>query len=117
MGLGPGAHGRLTLDGVRTATVAHRAVNDYAAGGEAGQPWSELDALTPRDAAEERLLLGLRTVEGAPMSLLATLGLSVGTSPAADLMTDGFLTVTNNRLVATARGRPVLDGVLKALLV
>ncbi|WP_374275134.1 radical SAM family heme chaperone HemW [Brevundimonas sp.] len=117
LGLGPGAHGRLTLDGVRTATVARRAVADYAAGVEAGEPWSERDALTPRDAAEERLLLGLRTVEGAPMSLLETLGLSVGTSPAADLMSDGFLTVTNNRLVATARGRPVLDGVLKALLV
>ena len=29
LGLGPGAHGRLTLDGVRTATVAHRRIGEH----------------------------------------------------------------------------------------
>ncbi len=116
LGLGPGAHGRLTLDGVRTATVAHRRIADYVAGVATQAPWAERDALSSADAAEERLLLGLRTVEGVPTSLLAELNLSPASPPVSDLIADGFLTVSSGRLIATARGRPVLDGVLKALL-
>lgn len=116
LGLGPGAHGRLTLDGARTATVAHRRIEDYIAGVSAGTAWAEQDRLSPVDAAEERLLLGLRTVEGAPASLLADLGLSLETGSAAELTAGGFLRVQAGRLIATATGRPVLDGVLKALL-
>lgn len=116
LGLGPGAHGRLTLDGVRTATVAHRRIADYVSGVASGAPWSDREALSPRDAAEERLLLGLRTTEGAPAALLKALDLSGEDGPVADLVAEGFLTMRAGRLIATPRGRPVLDGVLKALL-
>lgn len=116
LGLGPGAHGRLTMAGVRTATVAHRKVYDYIEGVRRGTPWSEEDPLQQAAAAEERLLLGLRTLEGAPVALLAPLGLSVSSGPPAELIADGFLIEMNGRLVATDQGRPVLDGVLKALL-
>ena len=116
LGLGPGAHGRLTLDGVRTATVAHRRIGDYVAGVPAGAPWSERTALSPVDAAEECILLGLRTVEGVPLAVLGALGLTPATPPLADLLADGFLALSEERLAATPRGRPVLDGVLKALL-
>ena len=34
----------------------------------------------------------------------------------ADLIADGFLMLNAGRLIATDQGRPVLDGVLKALL-
>ena len=116
LGLGPGAHGRLTLGGVRTATVAHRRIADYVAGVEAGAAWSDREDLTPADAAEERLLLALRTTEGAPADLLSALDLSLETAPVLDLIADGFLTLRRGRLIATERGRPVLDGVLKVLL-
>ena len=117
LGLGPGAHGRLTLDGVRTATVAHRRIGDYVAGVRVGSPWTERAALSPAEAAEERVLLGLRTVEGAALADLGTLGRSPDTGPLADLLASGFLALSGDRVAATARGRPVLDGVLKALLV
>ena len=116
LGVGPGAHGRLTLDGARTATVAHRRIGDYVAGVSAGAPWSERASLTPAEAAEERTLLGLRTLEGAALSDLQTLGRSRDRGPLADLLADGFLALSGARIVATPRGRPVLDGVLKALL-
>ena len=116
LGLGPGAHGRLTLEGVRTATVAHRRIADYVAGVARQEPWFEREALETRDAAEERLLLGLRTVEGASRDLLGALDMSPETAPLADLIADGFLSLAEGRLAATDRGRPVLDGVLKALL-
>jgi oxygen-independent coproporphyrinogen-3 oxidase len=116
LGLGPGAHGRLTLDGERTAVVAHRRIVDYGAGVAAGAPWVERETLDAPGAAEELVLLGLRTVEGVPLSLLQTLGLSETTGPLADLIADGFLSLQDNGVAATARGRPLLDAVLKALL-
>ncbi|MBU4137310.1 MAG: radical SAM family heme chaperone HemW, partial [Alphaproteobacteria bacterium] len=114
LGLGPGAHGRLTLDGARTATVAHRGIGAYVAGVAAGTPWSERETQSPRDAAEEKILLGLRTVEGVALADLATLGRTVEAEPLAGLIGDGFLVVEAERVRATAAGRPVLDGVLKA---
>jgi oxygen-independent coproporphyrinogen-3 oxidase len=116
LGLGPGAHGRLTLDGERTAVVAHRRIVDYGAGVAAGAPRHAPHPLDAPGAAEELVLLGLRTVEGVPLSLLQTLGLSETTGPLADLIADGFLSLQDNGVAATARGRPLLDAVLKALL-
>ena len=117
LGLGPGAHGRLTLQGARTATVAHRGIGAYVAGVAAGTPWSEQETQSARDAAEERVLLGLRTVEGVALDALAMLGRTADAEPLAGLIADGFLAVDADRLRATAAGRPVLDGVLRALLV
>ena len=114
IGVGPGAHGRLTLDGVRTATVAHRRIADYIAGVGDDVPWSERDALSADDAAEERLMLGLRTEEGVPVSLLDHVG---ARDAAKALIADGFLEFVENRIRATRVGRPVLDAVLRALLV
>jgi len=116
LGIGPGAHGRLTLDGVRTSTVAHRGVADYVAGVASGTPWAEQTALSSIEAAEEKVLLGLRTVEGVPLSVLAELELSPEQGCLSELIDDGFLTLSDGRVAATARGRPVLDAVLKALL-
>jgi len=113
VGIGPGAHGRLTLHGLRTATVAHRRIADYVEGVAAGTPWSEQETLDPRAAAEERLLLGLRTVEGVALTDLAALDL---TARVDGLVGDGFLALADGRVAATATGRPVLDAVLKALL-
>ncbi len=113
VGIGPGAHGRLTLDGVRVATVAHKRIGPYVEGVAAGTPWSDQEALDSRAAAEERLLLGLRTVEGVAVDDLAALDL---TGRVEDLVEDGFLAVADGRVAATAKGRPVLDAVLKALL-
>jgi len=117
LGLGPGAHGRLTLQGARTATVAHRGIGAYVAGVAAGTPWSERETQSDRDAAEEKVLLGLRTVEGVALDALTMLGRSADAEPLAGLISDGFLAVDADRLRATAAGRPVLDGVLRALLV
>ena len=113
LGLGPGAHGRLTLDGARTATVAHRRIGDYVSGVAEGRPWIGCEALDAVGAAEERILLGLRTVEGAPAGAFEALGVW---ARVVELAADGFLTVEARRVVATEKGRPVLDGVLKALL-
>jgi putative oxygen-independent coproporphyrinogen III oxidase len=116
LGLGPGAHGRLSLGGVRTATVAHRRIAAYVEGVGRGEPWSERETLDAIEAAEERVLLGLRTVEGVPFRALEPLGLAAGDPRIVDLAAAGMVEVAGGYLIATARGRPVLDSVLKALL-
>ena len=63
------------------------------------------------------MLLGLRTVEGVARADLAALGRTAEAEPLAGLIADGFLAVDADRVRATAAGRPVLDGVLRALLV
>jgi oxygen-independent coproporphyrinogen-3 oxidase len=116
VGVGPGAHGRLTLGGVRTATAAHKGIRPYIEGVALGTPWAERQGQSTPEAAEERVLLGLRTVEGAPLADLTALGRGVGHAALTELTAEGFLILHGARVIATPRGRPVLDGVLRALL-
>jgi len=112
LGLGPGAHGRLTASGVRTATEAVRAIPDYIrAVAETGTGLSMAEPLSPLEVAEERLLMGLRTVEGVPLAELEPLTLS----RLPELQEAGFVHVAGGRLHATAEGRPVLDRVIEEL--
>jgi oxygen-independent coproporphyrinogen-3 oxidase len=112
LGVGPGAHGRLTAPGVRTAIETARAIPDYLVRvRETGTGISLVEALDPAEAAEERLLMGLRTVEGVSLAELAPLPLS----KLSDLAEAGFVRVGDDRLFATAQGRPVLDRVIREL--
>ena len=112
VGAGPGAHGRITLNGARTATIAHRRIADYvAAVCASGAGWAEREALSPRSRAEERLLMGLRTVEGVALNELDALPLK----RLPDLVSQGLVVQTAGRLRATAAGRLLLDRVTALL--
>jgi putative oxygen-independent coproporphyrinogen III oxidase len=112
IGVGPGAHGRLTLAGERVATVAPDAIEDYVARVRRRGSGSEPETLDRRDAAIERLLMGLRTVEGVAVSDLAPLAIPAQRWEALD----GLVRSCDGRLIATAAGRPVLDRVIAELL-
>jgi oxygen-independent coproporphyrinogen-3 oxidase len=117
VGAGPGAHGRLTLGGARMATEAPRAIADYlkqVARTELG--WADREPMGAEDAAEERLLMGLRSVEGVGWGEVAPLGLTPRHPRVAELAEDGLI-AAGERLVATAKGRPILDWVTKRLIV
>ena len=110
VGAGPGAHGRLTLDGVRTATTSARRVGDYLALVErSGTGLAEREALSPRDAALERLLMGLRTDEGVALAELAPIGLDPADPRLSAFAELGLISLGQGRIVATAAGRRVLD--------
>jgi oxygen-independent coproporphyrinogen-3 oxidase len=110
VGAGPGAHGRLTLDGARTATVAEAKVETYVrAVAETGTGWASSEALGRREAAEERLLMGLRTLEGVGLEEVAALGLGPDAAVVRDLVGAGLLNAAGGRLTATPGGRLVLD--------
>jgi putative oxygen-independent coproporphyrinogen III oxidase len=108
LGVGPGAHGRLTVGGRRWATRAADRIAGYVAAVEAcGSGLAERLQLSVREVALERLLMGLRTIEGVALAELEPLGLEVGAL--GELQNAGLLLVVGGRLFATRRGRPVLD--------
>jgi len=122
VGAGPGAHGRLTLDGVKHATRQKKAPESWLAAVEAnGHGTEETLALSPEQRGEEMLMMGLRLAEGIPRrrfraelgvepeALLAPVGL-------ARLIEGGFVTLDADRLAATTEGRQRLNAVLAMLL-
>jgi oxygen-independent coproporphyrinogen-3 oxidase len=115
VGAGPGAHGRLTLADGRFASEAARKVSDYIArvkGGGTG--FASIEALTPREAAVERLLLGLRIDDGVGWPELAALGLEASSPVVGHLAQEGLVEARPERLAATRRGRAVLDSLVAA---
>jgi putative oxygen-independent coproporphyrinogen III oxidase len=109
VGVGPGAHGRLALTEGRAATTAHRAIKDYVAAVVQTGVGFERELLSPEEAAEERLVLGLRIDDGVGFDEMAPLGLAPGLAKVRDLVEAGLLVDDPNRLRATREGRLVLD--------
>ncbi|HJV43178.1 radical SAM family heme chaperone HemW [Caulobacter sp.] len=109
VGVGPGAHGRLALPEGRAATTAHRAIADYVAAVATTGVGFEREILTRQEAAEERLVLGLRIDDGVAFAEMAPLGLTPDLPKVRDLVEAGLLAADPNRLRATRGGRLVLD--------
>jgi len=121
LGIGPGAHGRLTLGGVKHATRQHRAPERWLAEVEAtGSGREEIAALDRDTVVAEMLMMGLRLAEGIDRARLEQAAggevEALFTDTLPRLVEGGFLTLDSNRLAATAAGRQRLDAVLAALL-
>ncbi|PZQ62182.1 MAG: coproporphyrinogen III oxidase [Phenylobacterium zucineum] len=116
VGVGPGAHGRLTQAEGRLATRAHDRPGDYIrAVGEAGTGFAERELLTAAEAAEERIISGLRIMDGIPFGDVAALGLSAAHPEVRHLVGLGLLADDTDRLRATPAGRQVLNSLSTAL--
>lgn len=112
-GIGPGAHGRLTLNGARWSTEAPRAPGAWLAAIEADEVIVEQrQELTAHQTLEERLLMGLRLRKGIPWSDVK----SVLSNNISELSSNGLLSTANETLKLTAKGRPLLNAVLRQLL-
>ena len=115
-GIGPGAHGRLTLGGGRWATETERRPERWLAQVErTGSGAGTETVLGPGEAAAELLMMGLRLGEGVSLARLQALGGRPDPARVAALEADGLVWQGDGRLGATARGRLVLNGVLRAL--
>ncbi len=118
-GIGPGAHGRLTVNGWRMATEAPKQPGAWlhqVESGEAGElPRSSSIAW---DQAAEYLLMSLRLDEGSDMERFRTIsGRSLPLAKLAELVEDGLLQIDGNRVRTTRPGRLLLNAILRELLV
>ena len=117
LGVGPGAHGRITVGGERFATCAERGVGAYIARTKAaGVGFASREGLGARDVAIERLLLGLRIDEGVAWRDLAALGLAQSAPVVVDLAEQGLVEAGDRHLIATRKGRAVLDSLVSTLV-
>jgi putative oxygen-independent coproporphyrinogen III oxidase len=121
VGVGPGAHGRLTRAGAKFATRQYRLPEKWLAAVEAtGIGLEETVAIEHDSAIEEMLMMGMRLVEGVSRTRLERIaGRDAETllgGNLAHLIEAGFITLDTERLAATAAGRQRLNAVLAALL-
>jgi len=118
IGIGPGAHGRLTFNGVRYETEAPKDPNTWVNAilenntGEIprrGQSHTE--------HADEYLMMGLRVTNGIDLKRYEKIAKSsLNTKKVAQLSEFGLIKVADNRLIATPRGVPLLNAIIRELL-
>jgi putative oxygen-independent coproporphyrinogen III oxidase len=117
-GIGPGAHGRLDIDGVRHATSTEKRPEAWLMRVETnGHGVVVDDLLNSEERADEFLLMGLRLAEGIdPRRYLALSGRPLDPRRIALLREEGAISVdADGRLRVTQAGFPVLDAVVADL--
>ena len=117
-GIGPGAHGRLDINGSRHATMAEKRPEAWLMRVEAnGHGVITNDVLNSAERADEFLLMGLRLVEGIdPRRYAALAGRPLNPRRIALLREEGAIVVDGDgRLRVTQAGFPVLDAVVADL--
>ena len=121
-GIGPGAHGRLTLEGGKWATRAHRAPELWMQRVEKdGHGAHEMEAVDAAARGREMLMMGLRLMEGVCLEKFkreAQTGFSdfVNNKRAELLVEEGLLEISSASVSATQKGRQRLDSLLAYLL-
>jgi len=117
-GIGPGAHGRLDIDGTRHAIATEKRPEAWLMRVEAnGHGIVTDDRLNSEERADEFLLMGLRLAEGIDPRRYATLaGRALDPRRIALLREEGAIAVdAGGRLRVTKAGFPVLDAVVADL--
>ena len=117
-GVGPGAHGRITVGGRRYATETEKRPEAWLMRVEAGGHGLIVDEkLTPGETADEYLLMGLRLAEGIdPQRFTAIAGRTLDPKRVSILQGEGAVeTTADGRLRVTQSGFPLLDAVVADL--
>jgi oxygen-independent coproporphyrinogen-3 oxidase len=117
-GIGPGAHGRLTIDNGRIATETERRPETWLMRvEETGTGLIVEEKLTSGEAADEYLLMGLRLAEGIDLARYSALsGRNLNPRRISILCNEGAVeTTADGRLRVTQSGFPLLDAVVADL--
>lgn len=111
VGIGPGAHGRLTFGEKRFATSTQLAPGAWLSAVETGDG-GELprDELSRCEIYEEAVMMGLRVSGGIAEQFLDN------RNKINMLVTDGLIERHEGMIRTTARGRPLLNAILRELL-
>ncbi len=117
IGIGPGAHGRLTLNGSKMATECYSNPNRWLTGVASGTSEKPRETLSPQEQATEFLLMGLRVKEGISIDRFEKIGGVPLSRDTLDHLTDiGMIEVSGDRLTVKNQGVMVLNAVIEALM-
>ncbi len=117
VGIGPGAHGRLTLGGKRWATSAPLSPLAWLSQiREFGHGELPREQLSCSEQAVEYLMMSLRLTEGTDMRRLSLLrGRQLDNRAVAELVDLGLIERDEHRIRATAKGRLLLNAIIRRL--
>ncbi len=117
IGIGPGAHGRITLGQHRYATETRLAPNAWLQDVAAGNGEAHRTAVSPRDQGIEYVMMGLRLVDGISHQRYRTItGHDIDQTALDHLSEIQMIRVDGDRIRATRDGRTVLNSVIATLL-
>lgn len=117
VGIGPGAHGRLTLESRRFATETELNPLKWLLNVEKlGSGETLRDTLPLQEQALEYLMMSLRLSEGTDLVRYKGMGGVLSNEAMQDLKDLGLIEFDETRLRATFKGRPVLNGLLRNLI-
>lgn len=112
VGVGPGAHGRLTLGDTRYATESLKQPEAWLRAATAGSAETARDPLTQQDIAYERLIMGMRLREGLEFSDVSDV---IDHARLKVLLRSGHVWCVEDRIGATNTGRPLLNHIISQL--
>lgn len=115
IGIGPGAHGRITIGDFKYATKQYRAPETWLQKVFAGSGEQEREVLTLPTQQSEALMMGLRLVDGVNINKLP-LPFDITTERWQNVIDEGYAVLDNNRLRLTAAGRIRLNAILAYIL-
>ncbi|WP_370399635.1 radical SAM family heme chaperone HemW [Sulfitobacter sp. JB4-11] len=117
LGIGPGAHGRVTQAARKYATEAFSNPNRWLSGTQTGETEKPRLVLSAEDQAQEFLLMGLRLKEGIDTARYAAIaGQPLSERRLAELVDLGMISSTKDRLIVSDQGFMVLNAVIEALM-
>ncbi len=117
IGVGPGAHGRLSVGGSRYASEAERQPAAYIANVQAlASGWSEASKLYPLDAARELLAMGLRPAGGIDRRRIEALsGKPLAQDKIDVFVSEGWMIEAGSVIALTPSGRLLADALTAEL--
>ena len=118
LGIGPGAHGRLTDGQGRTTTHRRHRAPEIWRGmvREKGEGTADAGVLSEEDRVTELVMMGLRLTEGLSLAKFPRLEESLDAEGLAEMIEDGFLERRDAFLRATPKGRLLLNSLIEKIL-
>ena len=118
VGIGPGAHGRITVGGQKLATETYSNPDRWlSAVRENGWGRKSVEAVATHDQASEYLMMSLRLAEGSDLNRYAALnGSGINVLQLEEMISAGFVSREGDKITTTPKGRPLLNAVLRQLL-
>ena len=118
LGIGPGAHGRLTDGQGRTTTHRRHRAPEIWRGlvAERGEGTADEGVLADEDRVTELVMMGLRLTEGLSLAKYPKLESALDPKGLAEMLEDGFLEKRDGYLRATPQGRILLNSLIEKIL-
>jgi putative oxygen-independent coproporphyrinogen III oxidase len=117
IGIGPGAHGRVTIDGQRYATETRLQPSQWLKDVAEGNGECIRQAINPRDQGIEYVMMGMRIKEGIQKSRYTAISTHSFDQKNLDHLTEiGMIEQDGDLIRATRQGRAILNTVIETLL-